>query len=215
MPRSRPPFLLREVTRHGKVKWYVRVGKGPRIRVADFGTTEFDAEYEAALSGEPKRTKGAPAAGSLTWLVTRYRETNAWTSLSLATRRQRENIFRQVIETAGDQPISKVTPTSLENGRDRRSVHQGRHFLDAMRGLFRWAQRPSWQRIRLSGLRIRSAPKVTASFHGRKKMSRPTKAAGALARGKGFGSTSCFIPDCGAAMRCGSAVSMYRTARQH
>jgi hypothetical protein len=93
MPRSRPPFLLREVTRHGKVKWYVRVGKGPRIRVAAFGTPEFDAEYEAALSGEPKRTKGAPAAGSLGWLIARYRETNAWMSLSLATRRQRENIF--------------------------------------------------------------------------------------------------------------------------
>ena len=71
MPRSRPPFLVREVTRHGKVKWYVRVGKGPRIRVPTYGTPEFDAEYEAAISGEPKRTRGAPAAGSLSWLIAR------------------------------------------------------------------------------------------------------------------------------------------------
>jgi hypothetical protein len=69
MPRSRPPFLVREVTRHGKVKWYVRVG--PRIRVPTYGTPEFDAEYETAISGEPKRTRGAPAAGSLSWLIAR------------------------------------------------------------------------------------------------------------------------------------------------
>jgi len=100
MPPARPPFLLREVTRHGKVKWYVRVGKGPRIRVPAPGTPDFDAEYEAARSGEPKRKRGAPAAGSLSWLIARYRETNAWTGLSMATRRQRENIFRQVIEAA-------------------------------------------------------------------------------------------------------------------
>jgi integrase len=50
----------------------------------------------------------------------------------------REHLPR-VIETAGDQSINKITPTTLERGRDRRSVHQGRHFMDAMRGLFRWA----------------------------------------------------------------------------
>ena len=40
---------------------------------------------------------------------------------------------------AGDQPASKITSASLEKGRDRRTGSQGRHFLDAMRGLFRWA----------------------------------------------------------------------------
>jgi integrase len=57
----------------------------------------------------------------------------------MATRRDREGTFRQVIELAGDQPASKITSTSLEKGRDRRTGNQGRHFLDAMRGLFRWA----------------------------------------------------------------------------
>jgi hypothetical protein len=137
MPRQRPPHVLREVTRHGKVVWYVRVGKGPRIRMPPCGTPEFDVEYKAAISGKPKRVRGAPAAGSLSWLIARYRETTAWTKFSMATRRDRESIFRQVIETAGDESASKITPASLEKGRDRRNGHQGRHFLDAMRGLFR------------------------------------------------------------------------------
>ena len=64
--------------------WYVRVGKGaPRIRIrAEFGTADFTAEYEAALSGTPRTKKGAPSPGTLAWLVDRYRETTAWSSLS-------------------------------------------------------------------------------------------------------------------------------------
>ena len=66
MPRPRPPRLQLEVTRHGKAVWYVRAAKGPRIRIrAEFGTPEFDVEYQAAFNGTPRPPKGAPAAGTL------------------------------------------------------------------------------------------------------------------------------------------------------
>ncbi len=144
MPRPRPPHLHRQVTRHARAVWYVRVGKGRRIRIrSEFGTPEFDAEYQAAIAAStiPREKKG-PANGTLAWLIARYRETSSeWSSFSMATRRQRENIFRQVIETAGDQPVSKITTATMMAGRDRRKAtpFQARHFLDAMRGLFRWA----------------------------------------------------------------------------
>ena len=86
MPRPRPPHLHREATRHGKPVWYVRVGKGPRIR-AEFGTADFDAEYQAAVTGSARPVKGAPPTGTLAWLMARYRETAAWSALSAATRR--------------------------------------------------------------------------------------------------------------------------------
>lgn len=143
MPRPRPPHLHREVTRHGRVVWYVRVGKQPRIRIrAEHGTPEFDAGYQAAVTGAPPARKGAPASGTLAWLLARYRETNAWTALSSATRRQRENIFLHVIGTAGEQPYAKITAATLEAGRERRASTpaQARNFLDAMRGLFKWAK---------------------------------------------------------------------------
>ena len=98
MPRPRPPYLSREVTRHGNAVWYVRrAGKRTRLH-SKYGTPEFEAEYQAALADRQKREKGSAASGSLAWLIERYRETMAWNSLSLATRRQRENIFRQVVE---------------------------------------------------------------------------------------------------------------------
>src|SRR5262245_33191051 len=108
MPRPRPPFLQREIAR-GKVFWYVRRDHGPRIRLhAPFGTPEFWAEYEAALAGRANKStvlnpEAAPL-GSLAWLVERYRETSVWCALSLATRRQRENIFKQVLKSAGALP---------------------------------------------------------------------------------------------------------------
>jgi integrase len=142
MPRPRPPHLHRQVTQHGKAVWYVRISKGPRIRIrAAFGTPEFDAEYQAAIAGLPARqtAKDDRATGTLAWLVERYREVGAWTNLSLATRRQRENIFKQVLKTAGKQSIAKITTASIMAGRDRRQDTPARHFLDAMRGLFRWA----------------------------------------------------------------------------
>jgi len=144
MPHPRLPHLHREVTRHGKVVWYARVGgssRGPRIRLrAEYGTAEFWTEYELALASAPR--KPAPNhEGTLAWLIERYRETTAWTYLSAATRRQRENIFAHVLETAGAQPFVKITTAVIMAGRDRRAntPFQARHFLDAMRGLFRWA----------------------------------------------------------------------------
>jgi hypothetical protein len=86
MPRPRPPFLHLEITRHGRKAWYVRVGRGPRVRIrAEYGTPEFDAEYRAALSGAAPARKATPSCSTLTWLIARYRETIAWTDLSQKT----------------------------------------------------------------------------------------------------------------------------------
>jgi integrase len=141
--------LQREITRHGKPAWYVRVDRGPRVRInSEFGTPEFDAEYRAALTGNPVR-KAGPSNSTLAWLLARYRETTAWSELSPATRRARENIFSHVIETAGDEPYTRITQAIIEAGKDRRAAtpHAARNFLDAVRGLFRWAKKASLVKV--------------------------------------------------------------------
>src|SRR6516165_9323035 len=141
MPRPRAPYLSREVTRHGNAVWYVRRG-GKRTRLrSKYGTPEFEAEYQAALAVKTKRDKGGPVVGTLAWLVTRYRGTTAWRGLSSATRKQRENILRQVLAAAGDQPFARISIATITAARDRRAgtPFQARHFLDTLRGIFRWA----------------------------------------------------------------------------
>ena len=142
MPRPRPPFLHRQQTRHGNFVWYVRRGQGKRTRLrAEYGTEAFWNEYHAAVSGQPVKPVERVSSASLQWLYERYRETTAWADLSPATRRQRENIFDGVLKTAGREPFKGITRATIEQGKDRRreTPSQARNFLDAMRGLFRWA----------------------------------------------------------------------------
>lgn len=144
MPRPRPQHLHHERTRHGTLVWYVRIGKGPRIRIKEeYGTPAFRQAYQAALTGEqPTAPTQKTSSGSLRWLMERYRETQDWTRLSIATRKQRENIFRPVIEQHGDKPFRNVTVRTVQGGLDRRAAtpFQAKNYLDAMRGLFRWAK---------------------------------------------------------------------------
>lgn len=151
MPRQRPPHLHRELTRHGKAVWYVRDGKkAPRVRLrAEYGSDAFKAEYAAAMAGEIPVIPGKPSSGTLAWLVAQYRETGAWTRLSMATRRQRENIFRHVLETAGSAPFAQITGKTIQAGIERRArtPAQARHFVDTLRGLFQWAVRAELARV--------------------------------------------------------------------
>src|SRR5262245_21030721 len=114
MPRPRPRFLQREVTRHGKVVWFVRRDHhGARIRIrAPYGSDDCWREYEAALAGRANRTTvlkpDTARIGSLAWLYAGYCDSGAWTELSPATRRQRENILKHVMASAGHEPADKI-----------------------------------------------------------------------------------------------------------
>lgn len=143
MPKPRLPHLLHERTNRGRWVWYFRVDKGPRIRLPDdYGSPEFIAAYHAALAGEPVRTtKDKPGKGSVAWLIERYRESSAWSSLSPATRYQRDLIFAKIIEKVGSQSFAGVTTQTIRNGREARKAtpFMANNYLRAVKGLFAWA----------------------------------------------------------------------------
>jgi Phage integrase family len=143
MSKPRPPHLQRDVSRHGKTVWYVRFGKGPKTRIKGvYGTPEFEAAYQAAISGERIQPASSAAKGSLEWLWMLYRQSGAWTALSLATRRQRENIMKPALKTGGKEPLSRINKNAIIKGRDKRlggAGTQAKHFVTTMRGMFQWA----------------------------------------------------------------------------
>ena len=142
MPRPRPPHLLREVSRHGTVSWVVRVGHGPRIHLrAAYGSPEFEAQYHAAIRGEPVGGPRKPAADTIEWLWDLCRASPAWRALSAATRKQRENIIRPVLESHGGAPVSYFSRKIIVASRDKRAEtpSQANNFLDALRSFFAWA----------------------------------------------------------------------------
>lgn len=142
MPRRLPTYVYREPSRHGRQRYYFRKGKGARIRLPDIDDPAFGPSYAAAVAGSPAAKAATKSAvGTLEWLIARYRETGHWLSLSAATRKQRECIYRQVIAKSGQVLIGQVDRAAVVRGRESRAATpaQARNFLDAMRGLFRWA----------------------------------------------------------------------------
>ena len=65
----------------------------------------------------------------------------AWQARSESTRAKWDGIYRQVLQAAGNAPLSAITPKVIRAGLERRSRTPGQaaHFLNAMRALFRGA----------------------------------------------------------------------------
>lgn len=141
MARKLPQYCYREVSEYGQVRLYFRRKKGKRTRLPEFDTPEFWEAYTRALEGQGTKRAIRTGHGTLEWLIALYKQTSEYQALSLATRRQRDNIFSGVIKSAGASKLTSVTRTVIIKGREKRAATpaQARNFLDAMRGLFRWA----------------------------------------------------------------------------
>lgn len=169
MPRPRWPHIQLHTTRHGKKKWVVRYGHGPRIWLqAAYGTPEFEAEYHEAIKNRkaPQRPRARTQEGSLAWLIARYQGSSAWEGLSRATQRQRANFFKRVVADAGDMPFKAVQTRHIRDGRERRAKtpSQANNWLDAMRRLFAWAVEHEFLEINpVEGVKNVKRPK-TAGF---------------------------------------------------
>jgi hypothetical protein len=109
---KRPLYLHRTITRHGKIAWYFWRGRGyKKIRITgEYGSAEFNDQYAAILAGEQIVATITPTETpeTLSWLISRYRETSAWSELSYATKRQRENIFKNVLAVSGQLPYKAI-----------------------------------------------------------------------------------------------------------
>jgi hypothetical protein len=103
MPRDLPAFVERFRDRHGKLRFYIRRGKGPRIRLpADPRSVEFQAAYAEALAGNarPKyKTAGHPAPGTIAALITSYMRGQNY----LALRDTTKDGYRRAIEILREQ----------------------------------------------------------------------------------------------------------------
>src|SRR5262249_51880723 len=59
------------------------------------------------------------------------------------------NIFRHVLETAGDKPFARIDAVAINAGIERRAKTPApaHHFLETMRGLFKWAKKAGMVKV--------------------------------------------------------------------
>ncbi len=145
MPRKLPLYVVREKSRHGRVKYYFRRGRSARIRLPDDPSSdEFHHAYMAAMSGkEPARKAPEAPAKSLRWLIDRYRESAKWKAYSAATKKQHDNFFRSAIASSGNADFRLIDRKDMEAAMDARADTPAlaNNFLKAMKALFDWAVR--------------------------------------------------------------------------
>jgi integrase len=150
MPRPRPPHLQRHKTRHGKYVWYVQRGAGPLVRIkAEYGTPEFEAAYNAALSDRPPTPRAH--ANTLGWLWLMYRQSGAWTRLGDGTKKQRENLMKPVLDKVKDEPLSAFTKQAIVKAMDARAAtpFHAHNLLKTLRQMFKWAASPGREYVAL------------------------------------------------------------------
>ncbi|MBX4336043.1 tyrosine-type recombinase/integrase [Bartonella raoultii] len=147
MPKPRPPHLVKEITRHGKIIWYVRIGHGKRIRVCGtYGTQEFVDNYKSALAQLqglilPKPKVGKLVEGSFAWLLKQYFNSSNWHNLAQSTKKQRQLVLMKVCDTVGNIPYQAIEKKHIIAGVERRkeTPAMARDFLKTLNGLFNWA----------------------------------------------------------------------------
>lgn len=145
MPRKLPKYVTKTRTRFNKVLFYFRQDKGPRTRLPDDpDSKEFEEAYAACLSGNPLKAKidKAPSK-SVRWLIERYKESSAWSSLAPATRRQRDNIFKSILPKIGNVDFKAVGSSNVRASMEARrdTPAQANNLLKTLSGLYEWALR--------------------------------------------------------------------------
>ncbi|AXS39243.1 tyrosine-type recombinase/integrase [Breoghania sp. L-A4] len=141
----RLPYVQRETSRHGRVTWYFRRGKGARQRLpGKHGSPEFTVAYNAALAGLAAKAPAQPRAkhGTLAWLFQSYKASAAFAALAPSTRRVRANLMDGISKRAGPNAlIVDITPAVIRRGREDRADRPGaaNNFLKTLRAVFGWA----------------------------------------------------------------------------
>lgn len=141
MPRKLPLFVTRERSRHGRVMFFFRRGKGKRTRLPDPMAPEFEAKYQQALTGVvPKKSPVESATNRLEWLVARFMESGRWAATSPATRRQRELLYKSALKN-GNPRFGSITRKHMQTAVEERAATPAlaKNFLKAMRAMFLWA----------------------------------------------------------------------------
>lgn len=143
MPKPRLPHLRREKSRHGRVKWFFRQGDGPRIRLPDdYGSEEFKAAYNAALTGAemPAKPKSRHNQNTLGWLFDMYERSAKFTGLAAGTRKIYGGKIKQIVAQSGDVRLSDITERAIRKGREKRAHKPGaaNMFLKVMKAAFDW-----------------------------------------------------------------------------
>jgi len=150
--------LVEDRDRYGNIRIYVRVPGRKKVRIrAPFGTDEFIAIYNAAVSDHVKAPRQAREAkiGSFRHLCVLYFSSPTFKRLDKSTQAWRRRALDAICEHHAEKPVARIEPRHIRMLRDERADQPGaaNQTLKALKALFAWAceerpeispQNPTW-----------------------------------------------------------------------
>jgi enterobacteria phage integrase len=120
MPRKLPPFVECWRDRHGKVRVYFRKDRGPRIKLSNtIGSDEFNAEYRAALFGQPAPVRHRfvrATPGTIAALIISYMKTAEYIGLRETTKTGYASRIEVLRTQHGHRTVKGLTSDRIING---------------------------------------------------------------------------------------------------
>jgi integrase len=116
MSKSKNPFpgVTRVVDRHGRTRWRFRV-KGFNCYIPGvYGSVEFRAAYEAALTGAKGINRSTTPRGTVAWLVEQYLGGPKYRNLSDSRKRSIRGELDWLRGVAGDLPFALLGVEHVE-----------------------------------------------------------------------------------------------------
>jgi len=144
MPSSRIKYVNRYINQHGREMVYYRPPGQPKTRIrGPVGSPQFWEDYVAASTGGDVNNKPAQggAAGTLTWLIDKYRSTAHWKGLASRTRHVRGLQFNRFCDLYGGTKIKDLKQRHLYTIQDKFSDTPAEidNWFKALRPAFRYA----------------------------------------------------------------------------
>lgn len=115
MPRKLPPHVERNRVKN-KNYYYFRIGKGERIRLPEYGSTEFNQAYAAALAGEKKPTMKRDAPGTIGALIASYLRSSAFVSLRETSKAGYMRRLERIRQDHGHRTVVGLTRERIISG---------------------------------------------------------------------------------------------------
>lgn len=143
MTRIKLPGLVRDDSRHGKVRYYYRRKGHPKIRIeGELGSPEFLANYEAARSGHPKPVLGRVPSTSFEYLVRAYFNSKEFkVEIGEAWRNTQRRTLMRLLPVLGDKPFASIQKKHVLSWMDARAETPAaaNDLLKALKSLFKFA----------------------------------------------------------------------------
>lgn len=142
MVTIRLKYLVSDVDRYGRRRYYVRIKGKKKVRIkADPGTEEFSFQYHQAVKGALPPQVNRVKPQSLGWLINNYFASADFKDGAKATQVQRRSILGRIAKSENaDKDCRTLTQAAVMAGRDARRKTPGaaNNYLKAVKALYAW-----------------------------------------------------------------------------